>query len=43
MLGLLSLAVIATVFAALGLAAMRWGVDTREWSFSLRSTPSGRN
>ena len=42
MLGLLSLAVMGTIFAALGLAAMRWGVDTRDWSFQLRPTPSER-
>ena len=36
MIGLVLLIAIASVFAALGLAAMRWGVDTRDWSFGLR-------
>ena len=36
MIGLVLLVVIGSVFAALGLAAMRWGVDTRDWAFGLR-------
>ena len=27
---------IGSIFAALGFAAMRWGVDTRDWSFGSR-------
>ena len=34
--GIIILVAIGSVFAALGLAAMRWGVDTRDWSFGLR-------
>ena len=34
--GLIILFIIGSIFAALGLSAMRWGVDTREWSFGIR-------
>jgi hypothetical protein len=27
--------VIGSIFAALGLAAARWGVDTREWTIGI--------
>lgn len=36
MAGLLLFIVIGSIFAAFGLAAARWGVDTRDWSFQLR-------
>lgn len=36
MVGLVLFIVIGAVFAAFGLAAMRWGVDTRDWTFSIR-------
>ena len=36
MTGVIILVVIGSILAALGLAAMRWGVDTRDWSFGLR-------
>ncbi len=26
---------VASIFAALGLAAMRWGVDTRDWTVGI--------
>jgi hypothetical protein len=32
MIGLLLIIAAASMFAALGIAAMRWGVDTRDWS-----------
>ena len=35
MLGLVLLIALGAMFAAFGLAAMRWGVDTRDWSFGL--------
>ena len=35
MIGLMLLVSLGVVFAALGLAAMRWGVDTRDWTFGL--------
>jgi hypothetical protein len=35
MSGIILIVAIASIFAALGLAAMRWGVDTRDWSFGL--------
>jgi nitrogen fixation-related uncharacterized protein len=34
MTALLVLVVISAVFAALGMAALRWGADTRDWDFS---------
>lgn len=33
--GLLLFAVLGAMFAALGFAAMRWGIDTRDWSLSI--------
>lgn len=36
MIGFMFFVTIVAVFAALGLAAMRWGVDSRTW------TPDGR-
>ena len=39
MTGLIILAAIAAIFTVLGLAAMRWGVDSREWSLYARPTP----
>jgi hypothetical protein len=36
MTGFILMVAIGSIFAALGLAAMRWGVDTRDWSFGLR-------
>ena len=36
MIGLVLFVTIGAIFAALGLAAMRWGVDTRDWSCGLR-------
>ena len=36
MAGMLLFLVIGSIFAALGLAAARWGVDTRDWSFQIR-------
>lgn len=36
MAGLILFIVIGSIFAALGLASARWGVDTRDWSFKLR-------
>ena len=36
MIGLMVFIAIGAVFAALGLAAMRWGVDTRDWQFGIR-------
>ena len=35
MSGIILIVAIVSIFAALGLAAMRWGVDTRDWSFGL--------
>ena len=35
MSGIILIVAIASIFAALGLAAMRWGVDTRDWRFGL--------
>jgi cbb3-type cytochrome oxidase maturation protein len=32
MVTLVIMLAIAAIFAALGLAAMRWGVDSRDWS-----------
>lgn len=32
MVTLVIMLAIAAIFAALGFAAMRWGVDTRDWS-----------
>lgn len=36
MFGLMLFFAIGVIFAALGLAAMRWGVDTRDWTFAIR-------
>jgi hypothetical protein len=36
MIGLVLLIAIGSIFAALGLAAMRYGVDTRDWAFGIR-------
>jgi hypothetical protein len=36
MLGLMLFIVIGSLFAAFGIAAMRWGVDTRDWRFGIR-------
>ena len=36
MTGLMLLIVIGSIFAALGLAAMRWGVDTRDSAVTIR-------
>lgn len=36
MAGLILFIVIGSIFAGLGLATARWGVDTRDWSFQLR-------
>lgn len=36
MAGLLLFIAIGSVFAALGLASARWGVDTRDWRFQIR-------
>ncbi len=36
MIGLVLVIAISAVFAAFGLAAMRWGADTRDWTFSIR-------
>ncbi len=36
MIGLVLFIAIGAVFAAFGLAAMRWGVDTRDWQFGIR-------
>ena len=33
MIGLVLFIAIGAVFAALGLAAMRWGIDTGDWVF----------
>jgi nitrogen fixation-related uncharacterized protein len=35
MIGLMLLVTVGAIFAALGLAAMRWGVDTRDWAFGI--------
>jgi hypothetical protein len=35
MTGLLLFALLGVIFAALGFATMRWGVDTRDWSLSI--------
>jgi hypothetical protein len=35
MAGLMLFALLGVIFAALGFAAMRWGVDTRDWSLSI--------
>jgi hypothetical protein len=36
MVTLVVMLAIASLFAALGLAAMRWGVDSRDWSIDRR-------
>ena len=36
MIGLMLLVTVGAIFAALGLAAMRWGVDTLDWAFGMR-------
>jgi len=36
MLGLVLLIALGAMFAAFGLADMRWGVDTRDWQFGVR-------
>ena len=36
MIGLVLFIAIGAMFAALGVAAMRYGVDTRDWQFSIR-------
>ena len=33
--GIVLFVILGAMFAALGLAAMRWGVDTRDWSFTI--------
>ena len=35
MSGIILIVAIGSIVAALGLAAMRWGVDPRDWSFGL--------
>jgi hypothetical protein len=39
MTGLIILAAIAAIFTVLGLAAMRWGTDSREWTLYSRPSP----
>lgn len=36
MVGMLLLLIVGTILAALGLAAMRWGVDSRDSSYRIR-------
>jgi hypothetical protein len=36
MIGLVLFIAIGAMFAALGVAAMRYGVDTRDWQFGIR-------
>ena len=35
MAGILLFALLGAIFAALSVATMRWGVDTRDWSLSI--------
>ena len=35
MVGLVLFIIVGIAFAALGMAAARWGVDTRDWSFRI--------
>ena len=35
MIGLVLFMLVGAMFASLGLAAARWGVDTRDWSFRI--------
>ena len=36
MVGLMLFIAIAAILAGLGLAAMRWGIDTSDWVFGTR-------
>jgi hypothetical protein len=35
MVGLVLFILVGAAFAALGMAAARWGVDSRDWSFRI--------
>ena len=35
MAGILLFVLLGAIFAALSVATMRWGVDTRDWSLSI--------
>lgn len=35
MVGLMLFILVGMAFAALGMAAVRWGVDSRDWSFRI--------